>query len=180
MQTYLEGIQKLNQQRGMTGNQAFNKGMDASLAEGYFDSEYKNRRSQEQLQLQKDTLAMQQQGQAFNQATSMQNRQDQKEAQTNQLIGSAIGGVANLGMQAYGMRQRGDLMDRMYPQQVTQPNDITQPEYTGMGSINYDPQSTANNGFMDMSGQPQTEVSTLDNAWQNIKDIFTMPEWMNF
>jgi hypothetical protein len=116
---YFKKIQSANQQRSMTGNQQYNQGVDASLAEGYFDSEQKNRLSQEQLDLQKQTqtgyLDIAKQNQAWNQNYQQQALDAQKSAQTTNLFGQAIGGASNLLMM-------NKFLNKM-PNQQTSPTD---------------------------------------------------------
>lgn len=104
---YYKKLQTLNQQRSMTGNQSYNQGIDASLSEGYFDAQQKNRQSQEALDLQKQTqtgyldiakqsLTNQTQNQAWQQAYSEKQLSNQQGSATTNLFGQAIGGAANL------------------------------------------------------------------------------------
>ena len=164
MDEYYKQLQTLNQQRGMTGNQALGRGMDASLAEGYMDAEMKNKQAQQQLGLQKKQLSLQQQGQAFNQNYNMQQMENQKQGQTNALIGSAIGGIANLGMQAYGMNKQSDMINQIYGQKQPQVPPIDQA------------QQAANEDFMSKYGteqQPSTAQSYFDQASNWVKDSFS-------
>lgn len=122
LEDYYRQLQTLNRQRGLTGNQAYNRGMDTSLYAGYFDTEMKNKRANEALQLQKESQAFQQdyQNRALAQNTDYQNRaltqsgtqfqqslaqkdsqfgqqmSTSKDTATTNLIGQAIGGIANL------------------------------------------------------------------------------------
>jgi hypothetical protein len=114
LSAYYKNIQSLNQQRGITGNAAYNKDMDSQLAAGYFDSVEKNKYQNQQLELQKGSLAiqqgslaLQQSGQAFNQdysnrslaqsAAYQRETLDQaKDAKNLGLITGAAGAVANM------------------------------------------------------------------------------------
>ena len=99
---YYKQLETLNQQRGMTGNQALNRGVDASLAEGYLDTQNTNRQKEEQLNLQKGDQALRQDA-----------ADTAKSGQTNALIGQAVGGAANLGMQAYQISKKSDWMGKL-------------------------------------------------------------------
>lgn len=59
LQDYFSRLTAVNRQRAMTGNQQYNTKMDASLAEGYFDTYSKNKLASQELSLKKDTLAAQ-------------------------------------------------------------------------------------------------------------------------
>jgi len=95
---YYEQIQGLNRQRQMTGNQAFNRGAMGEITQGYLDTQY-NKEDQRR------RTAMAEEAQAFNQANTLQNREDAKSAQTTSLISSAVGGAAQLGTQLYGVNR---------------------------------------------------------------------------
>ena len=95
---YYKKLQTLNQQRSMTGNQSYNQGIDASLAEGYFNTQEKNKQAEQQYDLQKQQLALQQQGQAWNQDFATKQLANQQSSQTTNLFGQAIGAGANLMM----------------------------------------------------------------------------------
>lgn len=62
LQSYFDRMMALNRQRGMTGNAQYGKGMDAALAEGYFDSYQKNKNASQDLALRQRGLDIQQQG----------------------------------------------------------------------------------------------------------------------
>lgn len=49
LQDYYDRMTALNRQRGMTGNMQYGRALDASLAEGYFDSYEKNKNQSRQL-----------------------------------------------------------------------------------------------------------------------------------
>ena len=178
---YYKKIQTMNVQRGMTGNAAYNKDMDAQLAEGYFDSVEKNKFQQQQLENQKTGLAIQQQGvtqQGAYQAGSLDiQREAQKQAKDTQTLGlvtGAVGTVANLA----GTKMLSDAYkERAAYQQPAQPG-VTQPGLEGAGA-----QSPAFNEAYGMGEQapqiPQFEaqpdtyspyVST--DTWGGHGDVF--------
>ena len=137
---YYKKLQTVNQQRGMTGNQNYNQGIDASLAEGYFDSVQKNKQNQEELALRKEALSSQQQNQAgyldlarqnrdsqrqdslWQQAYSRDALNNQKSNATTSLIGQTVSGAANL----YNMSKYIDKLGNK-----TTPDMTTAPAYTG-------------------------------------------------
>ena len=49
LQDYYDRMTALNRQRGMTGNMQYGRALDASIAEGYFDSYEKNKNQSRQL-----------------------------------------------------------------------------------------------------------------------------------
>jgi len=105
---YYKQLQTLNEQRRMTGNATLNRGMDASLAEGYMDAQYNQQNKQQAINLQR-------QGQQQAAYQFEKNRDDQKSAQTTNLIGSAVGGVAKLGMEAYQISKKADMFKNLFP-----------------------------------------------------------------
>ena len=61
LQDYFNRMTALNRQRGMTGNMQYGQGLDAAIAEGYFDSYQKNKQASQTLANQNKQLDIQQQ-----------------------------------------------------------------------------------------------------------------------
>jgi len=86
---YYKQLQTLNEQRRMTGNAKLNRGMDASLAEGYMDAQYKQQNQQQALNLRR-------QEQAWTQAYHEKALDQQSDQFKTGLVGKAVGGLTNL------------------------------------------------------------------------------------
>ena len=112
LQDYFDRLTAVNRQRGMTGNMQYGRGMDASLAEGYFDAYNKNKNTSQDLALRKEALdanTAYQQGSLANQAeTNTWQRDVYNKAlgqqNTWQAIG-AVGQLAGIGAGAYFKQQ---------------------------------------------------------------------------
>lgn len=86
---YYKQLQTLNEQRRMTGNVTQNRGMDASLAEGYMDAQYNQQNKQQAINLQR-------QNQAWTQAYHDKALNQQSYQFTTGLAGKAVGGLTNI------------------------------------------------------------------------------------
>ena len=177
---YYKKLQTINQQRSMTGNQSFNQGIDASLAEGYFDAQQKNRQAQEQLDLQKNTqtgyLDLAKQNQSWQQAYSDKALSQQSSSQTTNLIGQAIGGAASLATNLYGINKRwGDKTTAPESQAIT--GDISgfgQPDSPITNFSGDTPQFQVDQS---LTGSPSVDISTnTDITPLDSFSLFTNPE----
>jgi len=115
LQDYFDRLTAVNRQRGMTGNMQYGQKMDASLAEGYFDSYQKNKKDSQDLALRQQALddnRVYQQGTLANQTRSIDATSLAQQNQTEmykQALGnkqtwdtvSAIGQLGALGGGAY-------------------------------------------------------------------------------
>jgi hypothetical protein len=112
---YYKQFLTLNQQRGMTGNQDLNRGMDASLAEGYLDASMKNNQRQQAIDLQKQN---QNWSQAFNEKAMKQ----QSDQFTTNLAGGAASGIVNMattGKLTGAFKGAKDLVSGTTPQDIS-------------------------------------------------------------
>ena len=136
LQDYFDRLTAVNRQRGMTGNMQYGQKMDASLAEGYFDSYQKNKKDSQDLALRQQALDDQrvyQQGSLANQtrsidATSLaqQNQTDMyKQALGNQNTWQAITALGQVGAAGAGLYQKQQEQNRLNP--PTQPSQTYTP-----------------------------------------------------
>lgn len=102
IQDLLDQLSKSNQQKSMTGNQAYGA-KDSSLYQGYLGAEMSNREKQEQLALQKDQQAWSQNFATSQAAQSQRNFESQqdtaKSSATTSLVGQAVMGGTSLALQ---------------------------------------------------------------------------------
>ena len=184
---YYKKLQTLNQQRSMTGNQSFNQGIDASLAEGYFDAQQKNRQAQESLDLQKTTqtgyldianktLANQTQNQEWQQAYSEEALKAQSSSQTTNLIGQAIGGAASLATNLYGINKRwGDKTTVPESQAIT--GDMSGSGQQGSPITNFSGNTPQFQVDQNLAGSTSVDIPTnTDIAPLDSFSLFTNPE----
>ena len=106
LQDYFDRLTAVNRQRGMTGNMQYGRGLDASLAEGYFDAAQKNKNASQDLALRQQALNDQrvyQQGALANQASSTDMY---RQALGNQNTWQTVTALGQLGAAAGGFYQK--------------------------------------------------------------------------
>ena len=100
LQDYYDRMTALNRQRGMTGNMQYGRALDASIAEGYFDSYEKNKNQSRQLAIMQqnaDTAkyAAEQNSKYQQRSLDFQNKA-LRDQQMWQVIGTGLYGIGTL------------------------------------------------------------------------------------
>ena len=114
----LNQIKKGKEQQAISGNPNLNRGQDEALYGAYFYADVKQKAIQRQQDIQQNqfnqTLGFNKDVQANQEYQWGVNQKNAKDAAKQALIGSAVGGAAQLGMQAYGMNKQSDMINTIY------------------------------------------------------------------